>query len=61
MGKCTNHPEKETIYHCLKHDIYLCQECLHCIDPEIYCKHRTSCTLWYIHKEQKREKRQRGE
>jgi uncharacterized 2Fe-2S/4Fe-4S cluster protein (DUF4445 family) len=32
----------------MKHQIYLCQECLECKDPEIYCKFRPSCTIWFI-------------
>jgi hypothetical protein len=28
MGKCINHPDRETPYLCMKHQIYLCEECL---------------------------------
>jgi len=31
----------------MKHEIYLCEECLKCLDPEIYCKFRTSCPIWF--------------
>ena len=27
MGTCINHPERETPYICMKHQIYLCEEC----------------------------------
>ena len=27
MGRCTNHPEKTTSYVCLKHNIYMCENC----------------------------------
>ena len=50
MGRCTNHPDVETSYHCMKHDIYLCQECLECRDPDIYCKFRPSCPIHFMSK-----------
>lgn len=57
MAKCVNHPDRETPYLCSKHGIVLCQECMHCIDPELYCKFRNSCPIWFIHKENERGKR----
>ncbi len=54
MGKCTCHPEKETRFQCLKHGTWLCDECLSCRDPELYCKHRSACPIWFIEKRQRR-------
>jgi len=48
MGKCINHPDRETSYLCMKHNIYLCSECLACKDPNIYCKFRTSCPIYFM-------------
>lgn len=48
MGKCIHHPERETSYICMKHNIYLCTECLECRDPDIYCKFRSSCPIHFI-------------
>src|SRR6056297_365865 len=48
MGRCVNHPERETSYKCLKHNIYLCEECMECRDPELYCKYRSSCPIWFM-------------
>ncbi|MCP3871560.1 MAG: DUF4445 domain-containing protein [Desulfobacteraceae bacterium] len=48
MGKCTNHSDIETSYLCMKHNIYLCDECLECRDPDIYCKFRSSCPIHFI-------------
>jgi len=48
MGKCINHPDRETEIMCSKHSIYLCEECFVCRDPEIYCKFRSSCQIWFI-------------
>ena len=48
MGKCTNHPDRETSYICMKQNVYLCEECLVCRDPDIYCKYRASCAINFI-------------
>jgi hypothetical protein len=50
MGKCINHPDRKTGYICMKHNIYFCDECLECRDPEIYCKFRPSCPIYFITK-----------
>jgi len=50
MGKCSCHPEIETSYLCMKHNVYLCEDCLKCRDPEIYCKFRSSCPIWFMQK-----------
>lgn len=54
MGRCINHPDRETSYHCLKYNIYLCDECLGCRDPKIYCKFRSSCIVWFMTKKNKK-------
>ena len=48
MGNCINHPEIQTSYLCMKHNIYLCDKCLECRDPDIYCKFRSSCPIHFI-------------
>lgn len=53
MGKCINHPDRETSFICQKHGICLCEECMHCIDPDIYCKFRPSCTIWFMTRKKK--------
>ncbi|MEA2059279.1 MAG: ASKHA domain-containing protein [Thermodesulfobacteriota bacterium] len=50
MGKCVNHPDRETSYHCMKHNIFLCEECLNCPDPDIYCKFKSSCPIHFLTK-----------
>lgn len=50
MGKCVNHPDRETAYMCTKHNIHLCDVCLRCRDPELYCKFRTSCLIGFMEK-----------
>jgi hypothetical protein len=50
VGRCVNHPDTETGYECMKHQVFMCEDCMHCRDPEIYCKFRTSCTIWFLTK-----------
>ncbi len=50
MGFCIHHPERETGYVCMKHNIYLCEECLACKDPDIYCKFRSACPIYFTTK-----------
>lgn len=52
MGKCVNHPDRETSYICMKYQIYLCEDCLRCKDPKIFCKYRPSCPIWFMDKRQ---------
>lgn len=56
MEKCARHPERETRFQCLKHGTWMCEECLGCRDPELYCKNRSACPIWYIEKRKKRHK-----
>jgi len=50
MGHCAEHPERETSYQCTKHGIFMCEECMTCRDPDIYCKYRTSCPIHFMEK-----------
>ena len=34
----------------MKHDIYLCEDCLECRDPELYCKFRSACPIHFMSK-----------
>lgn len=53
MPSCVNHPDRETNYLCSKKNIYLCEECLACSDPQLYCKFRSSCIIWFMTKKTK--------
>jgi uncharacterized 2Fe-2S/4Fe-4S cluster protein (DUF4445 family) len=48
MGRCDCHPEIETQFICMKYNVFLCQECLTCRDPHIYCKYRSACPIWFM-------------
>lgn len=56
MGNCRNHQNVETGYLCSKYKYYVCEKCLTCADPEIYCKYRSSCIIHYAEKDGSREK-----
>jgi len=51
MGACINHPDRETSFFCMKDQIYLCEECLRCLNPSRYCKFRSACPVWYVSRE----------
>lgn len=57
MGTCSCNPEIDTPYQCMKHMRYLCDDCLDCPDPELYCKNRPACAIWMIRRERLRESR----
>jgi uncharacterized 2Fe-2S/4Fe-4S cluster protein (DUF4445 family) len=59
MPNCIVHPEREAKFLCMKHNIYLCDECLTCRDPELYCKFRQTCPIWFMYRQKKREERER--
>lgn len=50
MEKCSVHPDRSSSYQCLKHKVYLRDECLACKDPKLYCKFRSSCIIWFATK-----------
>jgi hypothetical protein len=33
---------------CQKYGIAMCEACLKCRDPKIYCKFRSSCTIHFL-------------
>ncbi len=47
MPTCINHPHRETRNRCFKDEVYLCEACLKCRSPELYCKHRSACPIWF--------------
>jgi uncharacterized 2Fe-2S/4Fe-4S cluster protein (DUF4445 family) len=57
MPTCINHPDRETPYQCMKHQIYLCEACLKCRDPKIYCKFRSSCPIWFMERQHAKQSR----
>ena len=50
MEKCHNHPDRQPSYVCSKYTTYMCEVCFKCRDPEIYCKFRTACPIWFVDK-----------
>jgi hypothetical protein len=46
-------PGRQT-YQCLKYQTEMCDACLKCKDPELYCKYRSACLIHFMGKEQRR-------
>lgn len=53
MTCCDDYKEGQQQYKCEKHQIYLCDACLKCKDPELFCKFRPSCMIHFMEKERK--------
>lgn len=43
---CFRHPDRPGRSYCARYNRYLCEECLACQSPELYCKFRTMCMVW---------------
>ncbi len=43
---CEKHPGKEGSFFCAKYTRYLCDRCMGCSDPDLYCKFRKRCLIW---------------
>jgi len=48
LKSCVRHPDRQTSYACLKHEIHMCEKCMDCRDPNIYCKFRSSCAIHFM-------------
>ncbi|MDR3089627.1 MAG: hypothetical protein LBU39_07415 [Desulfobulbaceae bacterium] len=55
MNSCSRHPNRPATQYCQKNDRYLCDECLRCPNPMLYCIHRVACVIWYLERERRRE------
>lgn len=49
---CRFHPERRAVVVCEKFGYGYCEECLKactaCTDPELFCRHRSSCIIWEL-------------
>jgi hypothetical protein len=55
---CSNgQHEEEARFQCQKHLTMMCEACLKCKDPELYCKFRPSCMIHFLEKEKKHEQK----
>jgi len=48
VDSCSHSPGCATIHTCQKYGIAMCEACLQCRDPKIYCKFRSSCTIHFL-------------
>jgi len=44
--KCINHPDRAGNGYCERYERYLCEDCMQCQDPSLYCKFRKQCIVW---------------
>jgi hypothetical protein len=60
--RCRFHPEQEALIWCEKYEYGYCRSCAEqsaCTDPDLYCKFRTQCLLWYAHGKIRKHQRER--
>lgn len=59
---CRHHPQSPAAAVCQKYSQGLCADCLEerpqCPDPDIYCKFRPQCLIFYQVKELRRQARE---
>jgi hypothetical protein len=64
MLNCRNHPDREGVFPCQKHQIAYCLPCFEegvsCSDPKLYCKFRPQCLINESWKEREEEKKKGG-
>jgi hypothetical protein len=65
ISKCGTHQDAESVIQCQKHQVGYCQECfdngLSCRDPQLYCKFRQQCVIWFQSRERDREERRQAD
>ncbi len=62
MSDCCCHTGADVpTYRCEKYGIEMCDACLRCKDPELYCKFRSACMVQFLEKERSDEQRQKSE
>ena len=64
--ECRNHPDREAVATCEKHQAGFCaeccdcqdlQECCGCLDADGYCQFRSQCLIWELSRERRRQGR----
>jgi len=68
--RCRNHPDREAVAVCDKHQVGFCAECCECeeatdccgcVDPALHCQSRSQCLIWEWSRERRRQAARRGE
>lgn len=42
------HPDEDARFQCMKFNVFMCERCLACPDPDLHCKFRSSCPIWFM-------------
>jgi hypothetical protein len=58
---CARHADTPAIHNCAKYGRYLCEDCLCCQDPKLFCRWRTSCVIWEVSRHQRAGREEDGE
>ena len=53
MAECSCDSRIDSRYLCMKYNEYVCSDGPACRDPQLYCKHRPACTIWFMTKRRK--------
>jgi hypothetical protein len=61
---CSEHPDRMAAAVCQRYGVGLCLECLEenpvCPDPEMFCRYRERCLVYFGFKEKQRETRKQA-
>jgi hypothetical protein len=61
---CEEHPDRRAAAECMRYSRGFCVECLEerpvCPDPEMFCRYRERCLVYYSYKEKRREERKKA-
>ncbi len=49
--QCPKHPDLPARFRCEKYALEMCERCMECRSPDIYCKHRPQCMIWELLRE----------
>ena len=62
--QCRNHPGRDALAVCQKHETGFCRECCECLnidhccecmDPQLYCKFRSQCIIWELSRDRRKK------
>jgi hypothetical protein len=61
---CEKHPDRKAAASCRRYNHGFCADCLDnepvCPDPEMFCRYRERCLVYFSYKEKQREERHKA-
>ncbi len=52
--QCPKHPDLPARFKCEKFEVRMCERCMECRSPELYCKFRQHCVIWELLEEERK-------